>query len=111
MSDLVKTLDLLVAVLERMSVPYVVMGDLAVRAYSIPRATEDIDFTIALHRDRLRALYDALEKQGYAIPEPYRSGWVDTVKRMELVKLKRYLGGESIDVDLFWLNHDIRRRF
>jgi hypothetical protein len=61
MTNLTSTLDLLVALLERMSVRYVVMGGLAVRAYSIPRATEDIDFTLALSRERLPQLYDALE--------------------------------------------------
>jgi hypothetical protein len=101
MRDLAPTLYLLAALLERMSVNYVVMGGLAVRAYAIPRATEDIDFTLALERERLTELYDALEGQGYVIPEPYRTGWVDQVKRMNLVKLKRYVGGHGIDVDLF----------
>lgn len=101
MKDLTCTIDLLVAVLERMSVEYVVMGGLAVRAYAIPRATEDIDFTLAIDRKRLPELYDALEEQNYSVPEPYRSGWVDQVKRMGLIKLKRYVGDHSIDVDLF----------
>ncbi len=43
MKDLVKTLDALVTLFDRMSVDYVLMGGLVVRAYSIPRATEDID--------------------------------------------------------------------
>jgi Nucleotidyltransferase of unknown function (DUF6036) len=101
MSDLTTTLDLLVALLERMSVQYVIIGGLAVRAYAIPRATEDLDITLALDRGRLPEFYDALEKQQYAVPEPYRSGWVDQVKGLNLVKLKRYVGGHSIDVDLF----------
>jgi Nucleotidyl transferase AbiEii toxin, Type IV TA system len=101
MTDLTGTLDLLVALLERMSVKYALMGGLVVRAYSIPRATEDIDLTLAMGRDRLPELYDALEELDYAVPEPYKSGWVDQVKRMHLVKLKRYVGGHGIDVDLF----------
>ena len=101
MSNLLATLDLLVAALERMSVKYAAMGGLAVRAYAIPRATEDIDFTLALERERLPELYDALEEQGYAVPEPYRSGWVDQIKGLSLIKLKRYIGGRSVDVDLF----------
>lgn len=101
MSDLVKTLDLLVALLKRLSVDYVLMGGLVVRAYAIPRATEDIDLTLALDRERLPELYDALEEQNYAVPEPYRSGWVDELKGMHLVKLKRYVGDRGVDVDLF----------
>jgi hypothetical protein len=101
MRDLTSTLDLLVAQLERMTIEYVIMGGLAVRAYSIPRATVDIDFTLALDRERLPELFDALESDDYAIPEPYRTGWVDDVKGLKLVKLKRYIAGHSIDVDLF----------
>jgi hypothetical protein len=101
MKDLKSTLDRLVAQLERLSIEYVIMGGLAVRAYSIPRATEDIDFTLALDRDRLPELFDALESENYTIPEPYRSGWVDDVKGLKLVKLKRYVVGHGIDVDLF----------
>ena len=101
MIDLTPTLDLLVPALERMSVKYALMGGLVVRAYAIPRVTEDIDLTLALDRERLPELYDLLEEQNYAVPEPYRSGWIDQVKNLSLVKLKRYVGGHSIDVDLF----------
>jgi hypothetical protein len=101
MIDLISTLDLLVAILERLKVKYVVMGGLAVRAYAIPRATEDIDFTLALSRERLSELYEALEEHGYAVPEPYRQGWVDQVNGLSLIKLKRYVQDRSIDVDLF----------
>jgi hypothetical protein len=37
MTDLTPTLDLLVALLERMSIKYVLMGGLVVPAYAIPR--------------------------------------------------------------------------
>ena len=62
MHDLTSTLDVLVALLDRMAVKYALMGGLAVRAYAIPRATADIDFTLALSRGRLPSLYNALEE-------------------------------------------------
>ena len=104
MRDLSPTLFLLVSLLEKMSVKYAVMGGLAVRAYAIPRSTEDIDFTLALYRSRLPELFEGLEEQGYAIPEPYQSGWVDKLDdrtELTLLKLKRYVSGHAIDVDLF----------
>ena len=104
MKDLSPTLFSLASLLEEMSVKYAVMGGLAVRAYAIPRSTEDIDFTVALDRGRLPELFKALEEQGYAIPEPYQLGWVDQLDNrtyFSLVKLKRYLGSHTIDVDLF----------
>jgi hypothetical protein len=75
MKDLTPTLFGLASQLERMGVVYAVMGGLAVWAYAIPRSTEDIDFTIALGRERLPELFQALEAQGYSIPGPYHSGW------------------------------------
>lgn len=104
MKDLTPTLFSLAELLERMSINYVVMGGLAVRAYAIPRATEDIDFTLAIGRERLPELFDALKAQDYAVPEPYQTGWVDQLNdasKFCLVKLKRYLDNHSIDVDLF----------
>jgi hypothetical protein len=101
MIELLPTLDLLIGELERMSVKYAVMGGLAVRAYAIPRVTADIDLTVGISRERLPDLFDSLEAQGYAIPEPYRTEWVDQVRGLTLVKLKRYVGKHSIDVDLF----------
>jgi hypothetical protein len=102
MKELVQTLDSLVALLDRLAVDYVLMGGLVVRAYSIPRATEDIDLTIALEYSRLDEFYRALEVQDYVVPEPYKTGWLDELKGMHLVKLKRYVGGHGIDVDVFF---------
>ncbi len=114
MKNLAPTIDLFVAVFERLQATYVLMGGLAVRAYSIPRATEDIDVTLAFDRDRLPELFQALENEGYAIPDPYRSGWVDQVQGMSIVKLKRYVGEYGIDVDIFLaesaFQHEILRR-
>lgn len=101
MKDLVQTLDGLVSLLDRLSIEYVLMGGLVVRAYSIPRATEDIDLTLALDFERLAEFYQALDEHGFEIPEPYRNGWLDELKGMQLVKIKRYIAGHSVDIDLF----------
>jgi hypothetical protein len=104
MKDLTPTLFALASLLESRSIEYAVVGGFAVRAYAIPRSTEDIDFTIALERERLPALYSELELSGYAVPEPYLAGRVDQLSdatQLKLVKLKRYVGPYSIDVDLF----------
>lgn len=110
MKNLVKTLDALISLLDRMSVDYVLMGGLAVRAYSIPRATEDVDITLALDHDRLPELYNALEEQDYVVPEPYKSGWLDELKGMHLVKLRRYVGDHGIDVDLFLVETEFQQK-
>jgi hypothetical protein len=106
MKDVISTLDLIVAQIERMAIEYVVMGGLAVRAYSIPRATEDVDFTLALSGERLAEFLRTLESEDFEVPEPYQKGWVDEVKGLKLVKVKRYVVGRTIDVDLFLADSD-----
>jgi hypothetical protein len=101
MKDVTSTLDLIVAHIERMAIEYVIMGGLAVRAYAIPRATEDVDFTLALGGERLVEFLRALQSEDFEVPEPYQKGWVDEVKGLKLVKVKRYVVGRTVDVDLF----------
>lgn len=101
MRDLTQALQQLTLLFERMETPYVVMGGIAVRIYGIPRATHDVDFTLAIDRDRLGDLYRSLADLGYTVPETYAAGWVDRVAGMPLVKARLYLEGRGIDIDLF----------
>jgi hypothetical protein len=106
MKDVISTLELIVAHLERMAIEYVIMGGLAVRAYAIPRATEDVDFTLALGGEQLVEFLHSLDSEDFDVPEPYQKGWVDEVNGLKLVKIKRYVIGRTIDVDLFLADSD-----
>jgi hypothetical protein len=77
------------------------MGGFAVRAHGVPRPTYDVDAAIVVDRARLPELFDRLREHDFAIPEVYETGWVDRVKDLPLLKLKRYIREESLDVDLF----------
>jgi len=99
--DLTDVIHELVALFDRMSLPYAIMGGIAVRAYGLPRPTYDVDFTLALPRERLRALFTAVEDLGYTIPTIYEGGGVDQVGGMPLVKIRLYLEGKGIDADVF----------
>lgn len=101
MSHVDDELRTFVRLLEGLEVEYAVMGGIAVRAHAIPRATQDVDFTVALQRSRLPELYDAARRLGYHVPEAYGGGWVDQVAGMPLVRVGRYIEGNLIDVDLF----------
>ena len=91
----------LVSLLDREGIPYAVMGGLAIRVYSLPRATQDVDITIAINRDRLDGLRDSLHDLGCSIPPAYDSGWLDLVAGMPLFKVKRHIDSHSVDVDIF----------
>ena len=101
MDTLTRALCQLAAVFDRLQVPYAVMGGLAVRIYGIPRATYDLDFTVAIDRNRLPDLYRSLDDEGYTVPEAYLSGWVDEVSGMPLVKVRLYAAEKGVDVDVF----------
>ena len=64
MKNLRHALAELVPLFERMGIRYAVMGGIAVRAYGIPRATYDLDFTLSIARERLPELYRAVEQLG-----------------------------------------------
>jgi hypothetical protein len=90
-----------VALLESQGIAYAVMGGMAVRIHALPRPTFDVDFTIALPRDRLPEFYDRIEALGYTIPEAQRRGWIDAVKGLPVVKFQLLVAEHSIDVDVF----------
>ena len=101
MKDLTDVIHELVALFDRMSLPYAIMGGIAVRAYGLPRPTYDVDFTLAVPRERLRGLFASVEELGYSIPTAYDGGWVDQVGGMPLVKIRLSLEGKGIDADVF----------
>lgn len=96
-----ETLFEIVSVLDAERIPYAVMGGLAVRVYTIPRATQDVDVTIDIPTDRLEYLRDRLYDAGYSIPPVYDSGWLDRVAGMPLFKVARHVESGDIDVDIF----------
>jgi len=110
MSNLADTLHSLVELLDKLSIPYAVMGGIAVRAHGVPRPTYDIDLTIVVERATLPELFACLRQIDYAIPEPYETGWVDELKGLPLLKLRRYIRDESLDVDLFLAEEDFLKQ-
>ena len=101
MTDLTAVIHDLVRIFDRLGMPYAIMGGIAVRAHGIPRPTYDVDFTLAVPRDRLGELFKAIADRGYTVPEQYSRGWVDTVGGMPLVKVRLFLEGRSVDADMF----------
>jgi predicted nucleotidyltransferase len=109
MNALTRSLVELTELFDRLGLVHVVMGGLAVRAYGIPRATYDIDFTLAIDRGQLPRLYEAVKAVGYTVPEAYAAGWVDQVAGMPLVKFRRAIEGNGIDIDVFLAESPFQR--
>ena len=92
----------MVGVCETLTLPYAILGGLAVRVNGIPRPTYDVDFEITVTDQRLIEFIEASKKLGYEVAAPYRKGWRDVVGGMPLGTLKTYIEiGHTIDVDVF----------
>ena len=109
MKELSKALKDFSQVFGDLCVEYAVMGGIAVRAHGIPRPTQDVDFTVAIERSRLPQFYEAAGRLGYTVPEIYVSGWVDQVAGMPLVRVRRYVEGRGVDVDVFLAESPFQR--
>ena len=101
MGDLTTVIRDLASLFDQRQLPHAIMGGIAVRACAIPRPTFDGDFTLAISRARLLELFVAITDLGYTVPDQYGRGWVDELGDMPLVKVRLYLEGRGIDVDVF----------
>ena len=95
-----------VRLFQAQQLPYAVLGGLAARALGVPRPTWDVDFTVAVERDRLGDVFEEAKKLGYTVPPAHRAGWMDTVSGMPFVKLGVSIGDRSVDVDVFLAETD-----
>ena len=109
MTDLTAVIHDLVGLFDRLHLPYAIMGGIAVRAHGLPRPTFDVDFVLAVPRERLADLFAAIEAAGYTVPEHYHDGWVDSVGGMPLFKVRLFLECRGIDADVFLVDNDFQR--
>lgn len=62
-------LEAVVAACERLELPYAVIGAVARNAWAPPRATSDLDLSVAVDTDRYEGLIAALEGLGLAVSQ------------------------------------------
>ncbi|MCX7420824.1 MAG: nucleotidyl transferase AbiEii/AbiGii toxin family protein [Planctomycetia bacterium] len=101
LDDLHDPLRDFVSVFERLSIPYALIGGIAVGVHGIPRPTHDLDFTITVDRSRLPEFFDVVNDLGYDVPQEFVTGWVDQVAGLALVRARQWVQGKTIDIDLF----------
>ncbi len=101
MTDLSDVIENIARLFESLNVQYAIMGGIAVRAYGIPRATYDVDFTAAVEEKNLPGLFEGVQALGYTVPDPYLAGWRDEIGGMKLLKFRVHLQGRGIDIDVF----------
>jgi hypothetical protein len=95
--------------LERLDVPYAVMGGVAVSFWGLPHFTHDIDVAVGVSATDTRAFLEGLEGEGYIVPDPFRTGWTDRLAGTRTLVVKRFAGGHVWDVDVFLEESDFVR--
>ena len=67
--DLEMFFDYVVAALERLEIPYMVVGGFAAIAYGVPRSTVDVDIVVDMRVEHIRAFVAAFPDSHYYLSE------------------------------------------
>ncbi|MFT3881181.1 MAG: hypothetical protein QM703_16145 [Gemmatales bacterium] len=86
---------------DQLSIPYAVIGGLAVRTHALPRPTWDVDFIAQLPRSEIHRLIQLAEEHGFTIDESIKKGWVENIRSLPLIKFQMFVEAGKIDVDVF----------
>lgn len=95
-----------VAVIERLNVPYAIMGGLAARAWGLPRPTFDADVAVAVDPEGLQRLFEALEHEGFDVPAEHKTGFLDVIAGFKKAKVNRVLARHVWETDIFVVHGD-----
>ena len=90
-----------IATIERLNIPYAVMGGFAARAWGLPRPTYDADIAVRVDAEGMQRLLGALEAAGFDIPPEHRNGFLDSVGPLEKARVTRFVGEHVWTTDLF----------
>jgi predicted nucleotidyltransferase len=101
MKSILDVAEEMTAIMNRMKVDYAFLGGLAVRLHGLPRQTFDVDLAALLVRDRLAEFYLLAEQHHYIVPDHQKSGWIDSVQGLAVVKLQLHVDDQVIDIDIF----------
>ncbi len=91
----------IVDLLERERVVYTFIGGVALSAWAVPRATFDLDLTIALEDDLVVPLLRRAEAAGFVVDAQFLSGFRDRIAGMEHVHFFLPAGQSLLAVDAF----------
>ncbi|WP_442484938.1 DUF6036 family nucleotidyltransferase [Aeoliella sp. SH292] len=99
----------LVGTLDSLNVPYAVMGGFAIRAFSVPRATYDIDIIAKLGEADIASLFEWVEEAEYGWRADSEHNRVLNVAGMPYIQLLAWDRHQSIAADIFLCSCDYHR--
>jgi len=95
--------------LERLGVPYAVMGGVAASHWGLPHYTHDLDIAVGVDAEHVVPLLRKLDDEGFIVPDQFRTGWTDQLAGTRKLVVKRFVGGHVWDVDVFLEESDFIR--
>ncbi|HVS10560.1 MAG TPA: hypothetical protein VMS76_11865 [Planctomycetota bacterium] len=96
-----RVLDRSLGVLDRAGVECAVMGGYAVRHWSLPRPTYDVDFVVAVDAETLTRLLRAFDEDGFTVDEHFLRGFVDILDGLRKVAVGCFDSGSVWQIDIF----------
>lgn len=105
----VQTMFAVLALFEKKRVAYMLMGGLASRTWGLPRATFDVDFTLAMGPDQVAPFCSGLEKAGFSVPEIHLKGFADTLQGMLKFSFQDVRFPRPVPVDIFLVTTPYQR--
>jgi len=96
-----RVLDRTLGVLDHAGVECAVMGGFAVRHWSLPRPTYDVDFVVAVEAETLTRLLRAFDEEGFTVDEHFLKGFIDTLDGLRKVAVGCFDSGSVWQVDIF----------
>ena len=75
-----------IAVIDRLNIPYMLMGGFAVRTWAVPRPPYDADLAVKADEATLGNLLGALKQAGFDVPQEHEKGFRDVIAGMQKVK-------------------------
>jgi hypothetical protein len=92
----------LVDVVERVGVPYAMMGGLALNAWGIPRATYDLDAALAVESGNIVRILTALRGDDVEVEPQFLGGYLDELAGMQKADLRLHSAESWFTVDVFF---------
>ena len=95
--------------LERLDIPYAVMGGVAVSFWGLPHFTHDIDVAVGVGAQDAIEFLEGLESEGFLVPDAFRTGWTDQLAGTRKLAVRKFVSGHVWDVDIFLEESDFVR--
>lgn len=100
--DVRKVALAIAALVEREGFAYAFMGGLAVPIWGIPRATYDVDLTLAADTETVNRFLRSVKDAGFEVEPPFERGFRDSVSGMQKLRIDWWTAeSRRIEVDVF----------